>query len=221
MCVPFRFVVVVVSFSWFFVTWVKNLHYCHEATEKIDDRISKGDLPLRKNVDVEKKISCQNIRAIDSRFDSRQKFDRKWAATEVDCFDAFSASLLELDKHNMLGGVVVPIIDVGQTKDYVDRNAGGQVEWLHEVTQLGWYLRWKFAYLSGRTKKVISRKLKYVFTKKTTPQLLQHVGLQNIKEGVKTNFGRLTTIISNLFNGCWRPLLKYSIPVLLDRGFII
>ena len=99
MCVPFRFVVVVVSFSWFFVTWVKNLHYCHEATEKIDDRISKGDLPLRKNVDVEKKISCQNIRAIDSRFDSRQKFDRKWAATEVDCFDAFSASLFELDKH--------------------------------------------------------------------------------------------------------------------------
>ena len=99
MCVPFRFVVVVVSFSWFFVTRVKNSHYCHEATEKIDDRISKGDLPLRKNVDVEKKISCQNIRAIDSRFDSRQKFDRKWAATEVDCFDAFSASLFELDKH--------------------------------------------------------------------------------------------------------------------------
>ena len=82
------------------VTWVKNSHYCHEATEKINDHISKGDLPLRKNVDVEKKISCQNIRAIDSRFDSRQKLDRKWAATEVDCFDAFSASLLELDKHN-------------------------------------------------------------------------------------------------------------------------
>ena len=37
---------------------------------------------------------------------------------------------------SVLGGVVVPIIDVGQTKDYVDRNAGGQVEWLHEVTQL-------------------------------------------------------------------------------------
>ena len=47
----------------------------------------------RKNVDVDKK------RAIDSRFDSRQKFDRKWAATEVNCFDAFSVSLLELDKH--------------------------------------------------------------------------------------------------------------------------
>ena len=69
MCVPFRFVVVVVSFSWFLLR------------------------------EWEKKISCQNIRAIDSRFDWRQKFDRKWAATEVNCFDAFSASLLELDKH--------------------------------------------------------------------------------------------------------------------------
>ena len=67
--------------------------------EKINDHISKGDPPLRKNVDVEKKISCHNIRAIDSRFDWRQKFDRKWAATEVNCFDAFSESLLELDKH--------------------------------------------------------------------------------------------------------------------------
>ena len=53
-----------------------------------------------------------------------------------------------------------------KTKDYVDRNAGGQVESLHEVTQLGQYSRWKFAYLSGRTKKIISRKLKYIFTKK-------------------------------------------------------
>ena len=32
-----------------------------------------------------------------------------------------------------------------------------------EVTQLGYYLRWKFAYLSDRTKKSISRKLKYIF----------------------------------------------------------
>ena len=107
---------VVVSFSWFFVTWVKNSHYCHEATEKIDDHISKGDLPLRKNVDVENNISCQNIRAIDSRFDSRQKFDRKWAATEVDCFDAFSASLFELDKpkghHYALSAVRIICTDV-------------------------------------------------------------------------------------------------------------
>ena len=49
----------------------------------------------------------------------------------------------------------------------------------------------KFAYLSGRTKKVISRKLKYILTKKkTTPQLLI-IGLQNIKVGVKSNFDRL------------------------------
>ena len=49
----------------------------------------------------------------------------------------------------------------------------------------------KIAYLSGRTKKIISRKIKYIFTKKTTPQLLGHIGLQNMKVGEKTNFGRL------------------------------
>ena len=98
MCVPFRFAVVVVSFSWFLLReWKTRIIVMKQ--EKINDHISKGDPPLRKNVDVEKKISCHNIRAIDSRFDWRQKFDRKWAATEVNCFDAFSASLLELDKH--------------------------------------------------------------------------------------------------------------------------
>ena len=38
-------------------------------------------------------------------------------------------------------------------------------------------------------------------TKKTTPQLLEHIGLKNMKVGLKTDFGRLTTI-SNLFDGC-------------------
>ena len=52
----------------------------------------------------------------------------------------------------------------------------------------------KFAYVSGRTKKVISRKLKIYFHKKTTPQLLEHIGLQNMKVGVKMNVGRLATI---------------------------
>ena len=98
LCVLFRFVVVVVSFSWFLLReWKTRIIVMKQ--EKINDHISKGDPPLRKNVDVEKKISCHNIRAIDSRFDWRQKFDRKWAATEVNCFDAFSVSLLELDKH--------------------------------------------------------------------------------------------------------------------------
>ena len=32
------------------------------------------------------------------------------------------------------------------------------------------------------------------FHKKTTPQLLGHIGLQNMKVAVKTNFGRLSTI---------------------------
>ena len=54
----------------------------------------------------------------------------------------------------------------------------------------------KFAYWSGRTRKVISRKLKYIFTKKTAPQLLRHIGLQNMKVGVKTNFELLTPSLS-------------------------
>ena len=62
-----------------------------------------------------------------------------------------------------------------KTKDYVDRNAGSRVDSLHEVTQLGY--------------------------KKTTSQLLEHIGLENMKVGLKTNFGRLTTI-SNLSDGC-------------------
>ena len=96
MCVPFRFVVVVVSFSWFFVTWVKKLALLSRSNrENRWPHLQRWPASAEK----EEKISCQNIRAIDSRFDSRQKFDRKWAATEVDCFDAFSASLFELDKH--------------------------------------------------------------------------------------------------------------------------
>ena len=38
-----------------------------------------------------------------------------------------------------------------------------------------------FAFLSGRTKKVMSRKLKYNFTKKAALQLLGHIGLQILK----------------------------------------
>ena len=37
-------------------------------------------------------------------------------------------------------------------------------------------------------------KTKIYFRKKTTPQLLEHIGLQNMKVGEKTNFGRLATI---------------------------
>ena len=53
----------------------------------------------------------------------------------------------------------------------------------------------KVAYLNGRTQKIISRKLKYIFTKKTTPQLLGHVGLQNMKVGEKKNFGDLPLFV--------------------------
>ena len=37
-------------------------------------------------------------------------------------------------------------------------------------------------------------KTKLYFHKKPTPQLLEHIELQNIKVGVKTKFGRLATI---------------------------
>ena len=37
-------------------------------------------------------------------------------------------------------------------------------------------------------------KTKIYFHKKTTPQLLGHIGLQNMKVGEKKNFGRLAKI---------------------------
>ena len=37
-------------------------------------------------------------------------------------------------------------------------------------------------------------KTKIYFHKKTTPQLSGHIGLQNMKVGVKSNLGRLATI---------------------------
>ena len=37
-------------------------------------------------------------------------------------------------------------------------------------------------------------KTKMYFRKKITPQLLEHIGLQNMKVGGKTNFGWLATI---------------------------
>ena len=36
---------------------------------------------------------------------------------------------------------------------------------------------------------------KIYFHKKTTPQLSGHIGLQNMKVGVKSDFGRLATIL--------------------------
>ena len=49
---------------------------------------------------------------------------------------------------------------------------------------------------SGRTKKITSRKLKYIFSqkKKTTPQLLEHIGLQNMKLRAKANLGLLAAV---------------------------
>ena len=38
-------------------------------------------------------------------------------------------------------------------------------------------------------------KTKIIFYKKTTPQLLEHIGLQNMKVGVKTNLGDLPLFV--------------------------
>ena len=54
-------------------------------------------------------------------------------------------------------------------------------------------LVFKFAYLSGRKKSHFS-KTEIYFHKKTTPQLSGHVGLQNMKVGVKSNSGWLAKI---------------------------
>ena len=57
------------------------------------------------------------------------------------------------------------------TKDYVDRNTGGQVYSLN-ITRVVWpHVRWKFAYLNGGTKKNHFSKTEIYFHKKTTPQL--------------------------------------------------
>ena len=80
-----------------------------------------------------------------------------------------------------------------KTKDFVDRNTGGQVYSLHEVTQLGQYLRWKFAYLSGRTKKNNFSKTEMHFHKKKYTKIIRTyciLGYKNMKVGVKSNFGR-------------------------------
>ena len=42
--------------------------------------------------------------------------------------------------------------------------------------------------------KNIHQKINIYFRKKTTPQLLEHIGQQNMKVREKTNFGRLATI---------------------------
>ena len=49
--------------------------------------------------------------------------------------------------------------------------------------------------LAVEHKKIIPQKLKYIFTKKITPQLSGHIGLQNIKVGEKTDLGDLPLFV--------------------------
>ena len=58
------------------------------------------------------------------------------------------------------------------------------------------------------------------FHKKTTPQSLEHIGLQNMKVGEETNFGRLATIFQICSMDAVRPVrpvhatcIRYSMKV--------
>ena len=50
-------------------------------------------------------------------------------------------------------------------------------------------------HLSGRTKKNHSSKIEIYLHQKTTPQLLEHIALRNMKVGEKTNFGDLPLFV--------------------------
>ena len=54
----------------------------------------------------------------------------------------------------------------------------------------------KICIFERSNEKVISRKLKYIFTKKTAPQLSGHIGLQTMKVRVKTNLIVLASFVS-------------------------
>ena len=60
-------------------------------------------------------------------------------------------------------------------------------------------------------------KTKINFYKKTTPQLLEHIGLQNMKVGEKTNFGRLATIFQ-ISSSLKKKLLNTSDTKLVENG---
>ena len=75
-----------------------------------------------------------------------------------------------------------------KTKDYVDRNTGGQVYSLHEFTTRVIF-KVKICIFERSNEKNHFSKTKTYFHKKTTSQLLGHIRLRNMKVGVKENFG--------------------------------
>ena len=76
---------------------------------------------------------------------------------------------------------------------YVRRNTVGLVHSLHEVTTPVIFTV-KICIFERSNEKSNFSKTKIYFHKKTTPKLLEHIGLQNMKVGEETNFGRLATI---------------------------
>ena len=81
-----------------------------------------------------------------------------------------------------------------KTKDYADRNIGGQVNSLHEVTTRVIFTV-KICIFERSNEKDHFSKTEIYFHQKTTPQLLGDIGLQNMKVGEKTNFGDLPLFV--------------------------
>ena len=90
------------------------------------------------------------------------------------------------------------------------------MESLHEVHTTRVIFTVKICIFERSNEKNHFSKTQINFYKKTTLQLLEHIGLQNMKVGVKTNFGRLATI----FQICSMDADILSFKTLNLRGFI-
>ena len=70
-----------------------------------------------------------------------------------------------------------------------------EVEWNRYMKSHNWgNIHGENLHIWAVVRKSHFSKTKIYFRKKTTPQLWEHTGLQNVKVGVKTNIGRLATI---------------------------
>ena len=96
---------------------------------------------------------------------------------------------------SVLGGVVVPMADVGCQKKCSAMVKVGLSRFQKLIGELAsMYHRYYSRCLENSYNMASVSRLLTTVSKKTTPQLLEHIGLQNIKVAVKTNFGRLATV---------------------------
>ena len=80
-----------------------------------------------------------------------------------------------------------------KTKDCANKITVGLVHSLHHTTRVIFTVKICIFEWSNEKKKFWKTKLN--FYKKTTPQLLEHIGLQNMKVGEKTNLGDLPLFV--------------------------